>query len=123
MAEDVDRMSRPKQSEELKRQYRLTVRFEQSEYEKIMNESLELGITPSTYIRSKTIRGNVYVPKYAHIDNDHINQLSKLGGLMKKTHIDSDGIYSAKTAAILDAIYEILSEIKRRLENDRKTHS
>jgi hypothetical protein len=115
-------MPRPKQKEELRRQYRITIRLEESEYGKIMDESKELGITPSTYIRSKTMRGYVNVPKYAQIDSDHINQLSRLGGLMKKTHNESGGLYQERTAAILDEIYEILSVIRKRLEDDRKAH-
>ena len=78
-------MPRPRQKEELRRQYRLTIRLEESEYAKIMSESKELGITPSTYLRSKAMRGYVNVPKYAQIDSEHINQLSRLGGLMKKS--------------------------------------
>ena len=113
-------MPRPKQKEELRRQYRITIRLEESEYAKIMNESKELGITPSTYLRSKAMRGYVNVPKYAQIDSGHINQLSRLGGLMKKTHNESGGLYQEKTAAILDEIYEILSVIRKRLEDDRK---
>jgi hypothetical protein len=116
-------MARPRQSEELKRQYRITIRFEEAEYEKIINESKELGITPSTYIRSKAMRGFVHVPKYAQIDTDHINQLSKLGGLFKKSYSETLGVYQEKTGAILDEIYDILVEVKRRLEDDRKAHS
>jgi hypothetical protein len=115
-------MPRPRQKEELKRQYRITIRLEESEYAKIMNESKELGITTSTYLRSKAMRGYVNVPKYAQIDSDHINQLSRLGGLMKKTHNESGGLYQEKTAAILDEIYEILAVIRKRLEDDRKAH-
>ena len=106
----------------MKRQYRITIRLEDSEYTKIINESKELGITPSTYLRAKAMRGYVNVLKYAQIDSDHINQLSRLGGLMKKTHNESGGIYQEKTAVILDEIYEILTHIKRRLEDDRKAH-
>ena len=113
-------MPRPRQKEELRRQYRITIRLEESEYAKIMNESKELGITPSTYLRSKAMRGYVNVPKYAQIDSGHINLLSRLGGLMKKTHNESGGVYQEKTAAILDEIYEILSVIRKRLEDDRK---
>jgi hypothetical protein len=115
-------MPRPKQKEELKRCCRLTIRLEESEYAKIINESNELGITPSTYIRSKTMRGYVNVPKYAQIDSDHINQLSRLGGLMKKIYNETGGLYQEKTGAILDEIYEILSIIRKRLEDDRKAH-
>ena len=115
-------MPRPKQKEELKRRYRITIRLEESEHAKIVNESKELGITPSTYLRSKAMRGYVNIPKYAQIDSGHINQLSRLGGLMKKTHNESGEMYQEKTAAILDEIYEILALVKKRLEDDRKAH-
>jgi hypothetical protein len=40
-----------------------------------------------------------------------------------KTHSESGGLYSEKTAAILDEIYNIMVEIDRGLIDDRQTHS
>jgi hypothetical protein len=116
-------MPRLIQNEEFRRQYRITIRLEEAEYEKICSESQEAGITLSTYIRSKVMTGRVYVPKYAKIDSGSINQLSKLGGLFKKSHTEDGGVYRKETAAILGEITSILKEVRRQLENDRETHS
>jgi hypothetical protein len=40
-----------------------------------------------------------------------------------KTHSESGGLYSEKTAAILDVIYNIMTEIDRGLIDDRQAHS
>jgi len=116
-------MPRPKRSNESLRQYHIGIRFNESEYGKICRESEEIGVTISEYVRAKTIKGSIRVPKYAKIDTDAINLLSKLGGLFKKTHTESGGLYSECTAAILDEIYRAIIEVRKGLEDDRETHS
>jgi hypothetical protein len=115
-------MARPKRSPETKRQYHIGVRFDKSEYEKITAESQAAGVTMSAYVRSKTMRGYLRIPKYAKIDTANVNQLSKLGGLLKKIHIESGGVYREQTAGILDEIRGVMLEIGKGLY-DRETHS
>jgi hypothetical protein len=116
-------MPRPKRTNESLRQYHVGIRLNESEYEKVRRESEDIGVTLSEYVRAKTTKGFIRVPKYAKIDTDAINMLSKLGGLFKKTHIESGGIYSRHTAAILDEIFSVIIEIRKGLEDDRETHS
>jgi hypothetical protein len=116
-------MPRPRKKKELKRGYKLCIRLDDAEYEKLSSESKKIGATLSTYGRAKLLKGAVRIPRYARIDTSSVNQLSKLGGLFMKTHNESGGIYSEKTAAILDEIYGIMMEIDRGLENDRQAHS
>jgi hypothetical protein len=116
-------MARPKQKDELRRGHKVTIRFDDSEYEKIRGESQEIGVTLSAYIRSKATRGFIHVPRYAKLNNEHVGQLSKLGGQLKKVHTESGGAYSRKTADSLDEIFLILTEMRRRLENDRETYT
>jgi hypothetical protein len=116
-------MPRPRKQKELKRGHKLTIRLDDAEHEKICAESKEIGATLSAYSRAKLIKGVVRIPKYARIDTQSVNQLSKLGGLFMKTHNESGGLYSEKTAAILDVIYNIMTEIDRGLIDDRQTHS
>lgn len=117
-------MARPKQVEELKKLHKVTIRFSASEMGRLTSDTEKLGVTLSAYIRAKALRGYIHVPKYAKIDCEHIGQLSKLGGLLKLTHAETGGIYSDKTAAILDEIRTILVIVKQRLESDdRQTHT
>jgi hypothetical protein len=109
-------MARPKHSPEARREHHIGVRFSTPEYKKITAESGKLGVTLSSYIRAKALRGYVSIPKYARIDNEHIGQLSKLGGLLKKMHNENGGIYKLETAAILDEIRAILLKIKIMME-------
>ena len=116
-------MARPRKENDLKRGHKLTIRLDDAEYEKICSESEKIGVTLSAYSREKLIKGFIRVPQYAKIDAQSVNQLSKLGGLFKITHIESGGLYSEKTAAILDKIYDIMAAIDRDLANDRQAHS
>jgi hypothetical protein len=116
-------MARPKRSSELKRQYHIGIRLDESEYGKVKSESEKIGVTLSAYARAKIMRGYIRVPKYAKIETRQVNELSKLGGLFKKTYNESGGLYSEQTADILDEICLILSEVRRGLEDDRQAHS
>ena len=116
-------MPRPKRPNESLRQYHVGIRLNESEYGKVRRESEEIGVTVSEYVRSKAVKGFIRVPKYARIDTDAINTLSKLGGLFKKTHTESGGIYSDRTAAILDEIYRVVIQIRKGFEDDREAHS
>jgi hypothetical protein len=116
-------MPRPKKKKELKRAYKLCIRLDEAEYEKLSSESNEIGATLSAYGRAKLLKGAVRIPRYARIDTRSVNQLSSLGGLFMKTHKENGGIYSEKTAAILDRIHDIMMEIDRGLEDDREAHS
>jgi hypothetical protein len=116
-------MARPKVSAESKRQRHVGIRLGESEYKKIIAESEKIGVTISAYIRSKAIRGFIQIPRYAKLDNGHIGQLSRLGGLLKKVHVESGGAYSQKTADMLEEIRLILTEMRRRLEDDREAHT
>ena len=113
-------MSRPRQKEELKRCRKITFMMNESEYKTIRSDAEELGITLSTYIRAKTLRGYVKVPKYAKVNHELIGKLSKMGGLLKLTHKETGGIYKEKTGGILDKIDSIIEKMQREIENDRK---
>ena len=109
-------MARPKHSPEARRSYHIGVRFSAPEYAKIRGESEKIGVTLSSYIRAKALRGYIHVPKCAKIDNEHMGQLSRLGGLLKKLHNENGGIHWFRTAEILDEIKAILVTIRNRLE-------
>jgi hypothetical protein len=103
--------------------HRITVRFGDSEYSKINSEAKAAGVTVSKYVRGKVNRGFVHVNPYAKVDAAGINQLSKLGGLLKTVHRESGGAYSEKTAAILGEIQAAILQFRGEARDDRQTHT
>jgi hypothetical protein len=116
-------MARPKRKPEEIRQYHVGVRLDKSEHEKIAAESEAMGVTISAYVRAKAMRGCLRIPKYAKVDTANMNQLSKLGGLLNKVHVESGGAYRRQTAEILEDIRGVILEIGKGLADDREAHS
>jgi hypothetical protein len=116
-------MARPNKKEEDKKLHRITVRFDGAEYAKICAGAKETGVTVSKFIRGKAMRGYVQIPKRAKADTAAINQISKMGGLLKKVHIDSGGAYSRRTGAILDEILIFMRKMNEEHCDDRETHT
>jgi hypothetical protein len=52
-------------------------------------------------------------PVVARTDATTIRELRRLGGLLKKVHVDSRGAYSAATADALAAIHSAITAIAR----------
>jgi hypothetical protein len=111
-------MARPKKPSGQKRGRHVGVRFDETEYEKIISEAKSIGLNLSEYVRAKATKGYARVPKYADIDTALINRLSKLAGLLKQFFTATDGLHKEKTAAILDDIQALIRLIARRVEDD-----
>jgi hypothetical protein len=97
--------------------------YTEAEYKEISGNAREVGVTLSTYIRSKSLLGYVHVPKYAKIDSRSIGELSRLGGLLKKYYTDTGGEHKDKTGAILDDIACLVKTLSGEIANDRQTHT
>jgi hypothetical protein len=115
-------MARPKQKKELKRSRKATIMYTDDEYTQIEAKAREMEVTVSSYIRAKSLRGCVRVPKYAKIDTKTINELSRLGALLKTFFNVTGGLHKEKTRAILDNMAAIVLEIRGYLD-DRKAHT
>jgi hypothetical protein len=74
-------MARPKQKKELKWNRKATIMYTEDEYAGIETNARKMKITVSSYIRAKSPRGYVRVPKYAKVDAKSVNELSRLGAL------------------------------------------
>jgi hypothetical protein len=116
-------MPRPRQKDELKRSRKVTLMYTEAEYKEISDSAKEVGVTLSTYIRSKSLLGFVRVPKYAKIDSRSIMELSRLGRLLKKFYTDTGGEHSDKTGDILDDIARIVKTLSRETTYDRETYT
>jgi hypothetical protein len=117
-------MARPRKKNGLKRGYHVGIRLDESEYGKIRSESKKIGATVSAYIRDKTLRGFVRVPKQAKVDSADIALLSKLAGLFKKSYTDTGGAYASQTRVILDEIRTLMLKMSRQIDgDDREAHN
>jgi hypothetical protein len=87
------------------------VRFSVEEEAQISEEARNAGITRSAYIRRRTLGRRVV----ANADALVLNELRRLGGLLKLVHTESGHAYSEQTAAALDALKSYIV----KLANDR----
>lgn len=77
--------------------------------EKAAAEALaqEAGLTLSEYIRKRALGLRVH----SKADAQMINELRRLGGLLKHIHNETDGANSVKTAAVLVALVDAIKRI------------
>lgn len=77
--------------------------------EKAQAEALakEGGLTLSEYIRKRALG----MPVRSKADTQMINELRKLGGLVKHIHNQTDGVNSKQTAGVLVEITEAIKRI------------
>ena len=116
-------MARPKKNDDVKKLHKISVRFSNTEYKKLFADAKAIGVGASELIRAKCITGAVRIPRIAKANNALIGALSKFGGQLKQVHLESDGAYSEKTAAMLDEIHSLLIAERKRIADDRETHT
>lgn len=115
-------MARPRQDKERKRSRKVSLMYTESEYDEIEANAQETETTVSAFIRARSLRGPVHVPKYAMVDSRAIGELSRLGGLLKAYFNVTGGEHAGQTAAILRDMAAVVLTVKRRLD-DRETHT
>lgn len=76
---------------------RLDVRVSPAEKEQLRTLAADAGVSVAELVRSRAL-GQPIVPR---TDATTIRELRRLGGLLKKVHVDSNGAYSEQTAAAL----------------------
>lgn len=82
------------------------IRFTPNEKEQAKAIAKEAGLTLSEYIRRRALG----LPVRSKADAQMINELRRLGGLVKHIHNESAGVNSKETAGVL---VEIIEAIKR----------
>jgi hypothetical protein len=95
--------------------------YTEDEYTQVEANARETEVTVSSFIRAKSLRGYVRIPKYAKIDTKSVNELSRLGALLKTYFNVTGGLHKERTGAILNDMAAIVLEIRGYL-NDRKAH-
>jgi hypothetical protein len=79
---------------------RLDVRVAPGEKEHLRQIAAGAGISVAELIRARALDR----PVVSRTDATTIRELRRLGGLLKKVHLDSGGAYSKETAAALTAL-------------------
>jgi len=79
---------------------RLDVRVAPAEKEQVRRIAAGAGISVAELIRTRALDR----PVVARTDATTIRELRRLGGLLKKVHLDSGGAYSKETASALAAL-------------------
>jgi hypothetical protein len=98
-------MARPKKQKHEIRSSVIGIRFTSDERKFIASESDACGISPSSFIRKRSL-GRRVIPKS---DLRVIAELRRLGGLLKHLHNETKGAYSALTS---DCLREIAAYIR-----------
>jgi hypothetical protein len=79
---------------------RLDVRVAPGEKEQLRRVAADAGISVAELIRARALDR----PVVSRTDATTIRELRRLGGLLKKVHLDSGGAYSTETASALTTL-------------------
>ena len=88
---------------------RLDVRVSPDEKERLRALAARAGLPVAEMVRLRAL-GRPVVPR---TDETTIRELRRLGGLLKKVHVDSRGAYSAATASALAELRAAVSRLAR----------
>ena len=86
------------------------LRLTSQEKRRLRDEAELAGLTMSEFVRRR-IFGRTVV---AAVDRVMINELRRIGGLLKHVHVLSGGAYSKDTAAAIAEVQSFISELGRR---------
>ena len=103
-------MSRPRLSEIDKKEKRLTVRYKPGEMEELATQADVCALSVSELVRRRSLNRRV-VPA---ADLKMISELRRIGGLVKLSFNQTGGIYSGKTAEILDELRSAIIRVGRK---------
>lgn len=84
------------------------------EYADLMKRTELSGMNVADFVRH-AVAGKRIVSR---VDGHLVNQFSKLGGLLKKVHIDSHGAYSDLTRDAIQALTQAARSLIRRPLNE-----
>ena len=86
---------------------RLDVRVAPAEKKQLQAHARPAGLSVSELVRLRALGR----PVVSRTDATTIRELRRLGGLLKKVHLDSGGAYSAATANALAALTRVVNTL------------
>ena len=91
---------------------RLDVRVAPVEKEQLRRIAADAGLAVAELVRARTLDR----PVVSRVDATAIRELRRLGGLLKKVHVDSGGAYSRETASALAALRAAIDRLAGGVE-------
>lgn len=85
----------------------VNVRLTSEEKERLRDDADMAALSMSALIRARYFGR----PVLAQADQVMIKELRRMGGLLKKVHLDSNGAYSAETLAALFLVSEAIRKV------------
>jgi hypothetical protein len=86
---------------------RLNIRLAPGEKQQLRGVARDAGLSVSDLVRLRAIGR----PVVCRTDATTIRELRRLGGLLKKVHVDSGGAYSAATSSALVALTRAIDRL------------
>jgi hypothetical protein len=105
----------------IKRSERISVRFSDKEKKQIWEQAAASVYTPSEFIRRCALGRQIVSRADLRILAEKtriLNELRKLGGLLKHIHLETQGAYSQDTASAIQALEAYAGEQERELKSD-----
>lgn len=88
---------------------KVDVRLTSAEKARLQEDADLAGMSMSALVRARYFGR----PILANTDQVMIRELRRLGGLLKTIHVESDGAYSAETAAALLLVSDAIKKLSR----------
>ncbi len=88
---------------------RLDVRVADDEKARLRKIAQDAGLAVAELVRLRALGR----PVVSRTDATAIRELRRLGGLLKKVHVDSGGAYRRETAATLEALWAAITRLGR----------
>lgn len=87
----------------------VNIRLTTGERAAVVENADTAGLTVSAYCRRLILGPTMH----AHVNTAVIRELRRLGGLLKAVHVQSNGAYSAATAAALNDLRDAIGRVAR----------
>ena len=109
-------MGRPESSNDRKKSAQIAIRFAPTDYEGVALQASAAGLSPAAYgrrcILGRRIVARVEIAVLAELRRVQ-SELRRLGGLLKKTHLETQGVYSKETLAAIRALESYARHLER----------
>ena len=95
---------------------RINTRVTNQEREYIREQAEASGLSLSEYVRRRVLGRRVV----SRTDKKMLSELRRQGGLLKHVFNESGGMYSEKTATVLENMNMLIEDLERVVLNDSK---